>query len=131
MRPDSGSRALGAANDLVELLRLAQGASERIQQEVHGPGPRAAAPAPAGRAARAGGRALRRRGERRRAASRHPLAPCALVISFCRFSRDELQSDEARRGNWVAVDRDQDGRIAPDEFTPLPAAGEPPLARRR
>jgi hypothetical protein len=37
MRPDSGSRALGAANDLVELLRLAQGASERIQQEVHGP----------------------------------------------------------------------------------------------
>ena len=32
----SGSRALGAASDLVELLRLAQSASERVAQEVYG-----------------------------------------------------------------------------------------------
>jgi hypothetical protein len=33
----SGSRTLGAANDLVELLRLAHGAAERLEQEVFGP----------------------------------------------------------------------------------------------
>src|SRR5258708_3497756 len=33
----SGSRTLGAANDLVELLRLAQSAAERLEQEVFGP----------------------------------------------------------------------------------------------
>jgi hypothetical protein len=32
----SGSRALGAASDLVELLRLAQGSAERLAQEVYG-----------------------------------------------------------------------------------------------
>ena len=32
----SGSRVLGAASDLVELLRLAQSSVERIAQEVYG-----------------------------------------------------------------------------------------------
>jgi hypothetical protein len=36
MDGQSGSRALGAASDLVELLRLAQSASERVAQEVYG-----------------------------------------------------------------------------------------------
>ena len=33
----SGSRTLGAADDLVELLRLAQSAAERLEQETFGP----------------------------------------------------------------------------------------------
>lgn len=37
MNAESGSRALGAASDVVELLRLAQGATERVEHEVHGP----------------------------------------------------------------------------------------------
>jgi len=37
MDAESGSRALSAINDLIELLRLALGASERLEQEVHGP----------------------------------------------------------------------------------------------
>jgi len=37
MDSESGSRALGAVNDLVELLRLAQAAAERVEREVHGP----------------------------------------------------------------------------------------------
>jgi hypothetical protein len=36
MDAETGSRALTAANDLVELLRLTQGAIERVAQEVHG-----------------------------------------------------------------------------------------------
>jgi hypothetical protein len=32
----SGSRALGAANDLLELLRLAEASAERVAQEVYG-----------------------------------------------------------------------------------------------
>jgi hypothetical protein len=36
MDPETRSRALHAANDMVELLRLAQGAIERVAQEVHG-----------------------------------------------------------------------------------------------
>ena len=36
MDAETGSRALSAANDLVELLRLAHGASERVAQEVYG-----------------------------------------------------------------------------------------------
>jgi hypothetical protein len=36
MDTESGSRALGAASDLVELLRLAQSAADRIEKEVHG-----------------------------------------------------------------------------------------------
>lgn len=37
MDSESSSRALAAVNDLVELLRLAQGAAERVEREVHGP----------------------------------------------------------------------------------------------
>lgn len=36
MDAESGSRTLHAADDLVELLRLTQGAAERVGQEVHG-----------------------------------------------------------------------------------------------
>jgi hypothetical protein len=36
MDGQSGSRALGAASDLVELLRLAQASTERLAQEVYG-----------------------------------------------------------------------------------------------
>ena len=36
MDGQSGSRALGAARDLIELLRLAQASAERIAQEVYG-----------------------------------------------------------------------------------------------
>ena len=36
MDAESGSRALSAANDLVELLRLALAAAERASQEVYG-----------------------------------------------------------------------------------------------
>lgn len=36
MNADSGSRALNAASDLVELLRLAHGATERLEQSVYG-----------------------------------------------------------------------------------------------
>jgi len=36
MDGQSGSRALGAASDLVELLRLAQGSTERLAQEIYG-----------------------------------------------------------------------------------------------
>jgi hypothetical protein len=32
---------------------------------------------------------------------------------------DELRSERAKRGNWAAVDRDRDGRIAPSEFTAI------------
>jgi small-conductance mechanosensitive channel len=37
MDPESGSRALSAVNDLIELLRLAQSAADRLEHEVHGP----------------------------------------------------------------------------------------------
>ena len=36
MDSQSGSRALGAVSDLVELLRLAQASAERVAQEVYG-----------------------------------------------------------------------------------------------
>jgi uncharacterized membrane protein YccC len=36
MDGQSGSRALDAASDLVELLRLAQSSAERVAQEVYG-----------------------------------------------------------------------------------------------
>lgn len=32
------------------------------------------------------------------------------------LSRDELESDEAKNRNWIAVDRDRDGRISRSEF---------------
>jgi nitrogen-specific signal transduction histidine kinase len=37
MDSESASRALAAVNDLNELLRLSQGAAERLEHEVHGP----------------------------------------------------------------------------------------------
>jgi hypothetical protein len=37
MDAESGSRALSAVNDLMELLRLAQSAADRLEHEVHGP----------------------------------------------------------------------------------------------
>jgi len=37
MDAESGSRALSAAADLVELLRMALSAAERLEQEVYGP----------------------------------------------------------------------------------------------
>jgi hypothetical protein len=36
MDSESGSRALGAVDDLIELLRLAQSAADRLEHEVHG-----------------------------------------------------------------------------------------------
>jgi hypothetical protein len=36
MDGESGSRILHAANDLIELLRLAQSATDRLEHEVHG-----------------------------------------------------------------------------------------------
>jgi hypothetical protein len=36
MDPESSSRALSAVNDLVELMRLAQSAADRVEREVHG-----------------------------------------------------------------------------------------------
>lgn len=36
MDGESGSRALAAVNDLIELVRLAQSAADRIEREVHG-----------------------------------------------------------------------------------------------
>jgi hypothetical protein len=37
MDAESSSRALGAVSDLIELLRLAQSAADRVEKEVHGP----------------------------------------------------------------------------------------------
>ena len=37
MDPEKGSRALSACYDLIELLRLAESAAERVAQEVYGP----------------------------------------------------------------------------------------------
>jgi Ca2+-binding EF-hand superfamily protein len=39
------------------------------------------------------------------------------------LSREELASDEARSRNWIAVDRDRDGRISRAEFN---LVGTPP-----
>jgi hypothetical protein len=43
------------------------------------------------------------------------------------LSADELGSDEAKRRNWIAVDRDRDGRISRSEFTlvAVPAQAQP------
>ena len=37
MNPESDSRALSAIEDLLQLLQLAEGAAQRLAQEVHGP----------------------------------------------------------------------------------------------
>ena len=47
------------------------------------------------------------------------------------LNADELASDEAKRGNWIAVDRDRDGRISRTEFGTVGAsasAAEPSAA---
>lgn len=47
------------------------------------------------------------------------------------LSKEELAAPEAKNGNWIAVDRDRDGRIARSEFTTVvaqPAPQQPPSA---
>ena len=46
------------------------------------------------------------------------------------LSREELGSDEAKTRNWIAVDRDRDGRISRAEFNlvALPSAAPQPSA---
>jgi len=41
------------------------------------------------------------------------------------LSRAELAAPAAQDGNWIAVDRDGDGRITPSEFTLVRRLGEP------
>jgi Ca2+-binding EF-hand superfamily protein len=41
------------------------------------------------------------------------------------LSREELASDEALKRNWIAVDRDRDGRISRTEFNLIGAAPPP------
>jgi Ca2+-binding EF-hand superfamily protein len=36
-----------------------------------------------------------------------------------RLSREEMESDEARKANWIASDRDNDGRISRSEFSEI------------
>jgi Ca2+-binding EF-hand superfamily protein len=38
------------------------------------------------------------------------------------LSPQELASDAAKRGNWIAIDRDRDGRISRAEFGTVPMA---------
>jgi hypothetical protein len=44
------------------------------------------------------------------------------------LSSAELASDEARQANWIAVDRDRDGRIGRGEFGLVDTANAPPSA---
>jgi hypothetical protein len=44
------------------------------------------------------------------------------------LSSAELDSAEAKQGNWIAVDRDRDGRISRREFGVVGAAKAPPSA---
>lgn len=44
------------------------------------------------------------------------------------LSRAELAAPAAQDGNWIAVDRDGDGRISPSEFTLVRKLGEPQTA---
>jgi hypothetical protein len=48
------------------------------------------------------------------------------------LSPDELTAPEAKNGNWIAIDRDRDGRISRAEFNTLVAQpapqGEPSAA---
>ena len=46
------------------------------------------------------------------------------------LTRDELTSDEAKSRNWIAVDRDRDGRISRAEFglIGVPSAAPQPSA---
>ena len=40
------------------------------------------------------------------------------------LSRSELAAPAAQDGNWIAIDRDGDGRISPSEFTMVRRLGE-------
>lgn len=42
------------------------------------------------------------------------------------LSADELATDEARSRNWIAVDRDRDGRISRSEFSLVGIASTKP-----
>jgi Ca2+-binding EF-hand superfamily protein len=42
------------------------------------------------------------------------------------LSSQELTAEAARRGNWIAVDRDGDGRISRTEFGTVPIARATP-----
>jgi hypothetical protein len=42
------------------------------------------------------------------------------------LTSDELTSDEAKTRNWIAVDRDRDGRISRGEFGLVGIASTPP-----
>ena len=44
------------------------------------------------------------------------------------LSAAELATEEARRGNWIAVDRDRDGRYSRSEFGMVGATIAPPSA---
>jgi hypothetical protein len=42
------------------------------------------------------------------------------------LSREELASDEANSRNWIAIDRDRDGRISRAEFNLVATPPSPP-----
>lgn len=44
------------------------------------------------------------------------------------LSPQELAADEAKRGSWIAVDRDRDGRISRSEFGIVTALPQPQSA---
>src|SRR5688572_27922772 len=47
------------------------------------------------------------------------------------LSKEELAADAAKHGNWIAIDRDRDGRISRAEFNTVlaqPAPQQPPSA---
>jgi hypothetical protein len=47
------------------------------------------------------------------------------------LSREELAAEDAKQGNWIAIDRDRDGRISRAEFNSVlaqPAKPQPPSA---
>jgi len=44
------------------------------------------------------------------------------------LSKDELAAQEAKNGNWIAVDRDRDGRISRAEFSTMIARPTQPQA---
>jgi hypothetical protein len=44
------------------------------------------------------------------------------------LSPDELTGDEAKNRNWIAIDRDRDGRISRAEFGLVAAPSSPPAS---
>jgi hypothetical protein len=61
-------------------------------------------------------------------------APSAAASLFDRLdrnkdgylSREELASEEAKNRNWIAIDRDGDGRISRSEFSLIGPSSSPP-----